>query len=137
MKKLSTLLALCLISAMIWAAPADPQIKGRLIDATSKQVIDFADVLLFKSGDTNPQMHTSPDVKGVFSLQKVKPGTYTLMIRLVGYDIIARENLVISDNTVLNLGDIEMKPLENGLAEVEVVAEKRQLVYKLAASALP
>ncbi|SHF49527.1 Outer membrane receptor proteins, mostly Fe transport [Bacteroides faecichinchillae] len=131
MKKLSTLLALCLISAMIWAAPADPQIKGRLIDATSKQVIDFADVLLFKSGDTNPQMHTSPDVKGVFSLQKVKPGTYTLMIRLVGYDIIARENLVISDNTVLNLGDIEMKPLENGLAEVEVVAEKRQLVYKL------
>ena len=66
-------MALCLISAMIWAAPADPQIKGRLIDATSKQVIDFSDVLLFKSVDNNPQMHTSPDVKGVFRLQKLNP----------------------------------------------------------------
>ena len=52
------------------------------------------------------------------------------MARLVGYDILSKRDIEANGSPV-NLGDLMMKPLEIGIAEVEVVASKRQLVYKL------
>ena len=52
------------------------------------------------------------------------------MARLVGYDILSKRDIEANGSPV-NLGDLMMKPLEVGIAEVEVVASKRQLVYKL------
>lgn len=131
MNKLCMLLTFCLWCAMSYAGQADPQVKGRLIDAESGAAIDFADVFLFRTGETQPVKQTFPDKSGIFGFTDVSDGNYTLMVRLVGYDIYASQPLQITAQARINLGEVRLKPLETGLAEVEVVAEKRQLVYKL------
>lgn len=131
MNKLCMLLTFCLWCVMSYAGQADPQVKGRLIDSESGVAIDFADVFLFRTGETQPVKQTFPDKSGVFGFTDVSDGNYTLMVRLVGYDIYASQPLQITAQVRINLGEVRLKPLETGLAEVEVVAEKRQLVYKL------
>lgn len=51
---------------MIWAQQADYRVKGSLKDAESGQIIDFADVLLFKSNDSKYPLQTTPNNRGQF-----------------------------------------------------------------------
>ena len=92
----------------------------------------FADVLLFREGDVNPVFHALPDRDGTFRIADVKDGKYNLLVRLVGYDLYNRPGIVLDAvSKAVDLGTIAMKPLEVGLAEVEVVAQKKQVIYKL------
>ena len=125
------IVALLCFSLSVSAAPIS-RIKGKIVDAGTNQPLDFADVLLFKKGDSNPVFHALPDRDGSFGIVDVKNGEYSLMIRLVGYDLFTRPDIVLaSSSATVDLGTIAMKPLEVGLAEVEVVAQKKQVIYKL------
>lgn len=125
------LLALLCIHFSLSADPV-PGIKGKIIDAESNQPIDFADVLLFIQGKDNPVSNILPDNNGMFVFDNLNAGNYSLLVRLVGYDVYTYPDIAISSNSaVIDLGIIAMKPLEVGLAEVEVVAQKKQIIYKL------
>jgi hypothetical protein len=125
------IVALLCFSLSVSAAPIS-RIKGKIVDAGTNQPLDFADVLLFKKGDSNPVFHALPDRDGSFGIADVKNGEYSLMIRLVGYDLFTHPDIVLaSSSATVDLGTIAMKPLEVGLAEVEVVAQKKQVIYKL------
>jgi len=117
--------------AMMSAMAQTAQVKGRITEANTGQAIDFADVLLFANGDEQPVAHTLPDGEGRFALDRLAAGNYSLMIRLVGYDIYTKQDIALTATSVADLGVIAMKPLEVGLAEVEVVAQKKQIIYKL------
>lgn len=106
------------------------QIYGRLLDASSREAIDYADIFLYETGNSKPIQQTFPNERGEFRFEQVGKGRYTIMARLVGYDILSKRDIEANGSPV-NLGDLMMKPLEVGIAEVEVVASKRQLVYKL------
>lgn len=106
------------------------QIHGRLLDASSREAIDYADIFLYETGNSKPIQQTFPNERGEFRFEQVGKGRYTIMTRLVGYDILSKRDIEANGSPV-NLGDLMMKPLEVGIAEVEVVASKRQLVYKL------
>lgn len=106
------------------------QIHGRLLDASSREAIDYADIFLYETGNSKPIQQTFPNERGEFRFDQVGKGRYTIMARLVGYDILSKRDIEANGSPV-NLGDLMMKPLEVGIAEVEVVASKRQLVYKL------
>ena len=53
------------------------------------------------------------------------------MVRLMGYDVFTKNDIILDALSPVDLGKFDDEPLEVGIAEVEVVAEKRQLVYKL------
>lgn len=110
---------------------AKEQIKGKIVEASTQTPIDFADVLLFEKGKTQPVSHIIPDTNGQFLFSGIAPGEYTLMVRLVGFDIYTKPDIILSGTTTFDVGVIEMNPLEQGLAEVEVVAQKKQIIYKL------
>lgn len=129
---LGMLIALCMIPSWILAESAHGRVKGLLLDASTGKPIDFADLYLFKDGENNPAYQTFPQESGVFTFLDVKEGTYTFMARLVGYDVFTQSPVEVKNgNAFIDMGRIGLRPLENGLAEVEVVADKRQLVYKL------
>lgn len=125
------LLAFLCLNFSVSAASA-PRIKGKIVDASTNNPIDYADVLLFVKGSEQPVSHTLPDMDGTFRISDLKDGEYTLLIRLVGYDIYSRPDIVLSGSAKeVNVGTVQMKPLEIGLAEVEIVAQKKQVIYKL------
>ncbi|WP_085536694.1 outer membrane beta-barrel family protein [Massilibacteroides vaginae] len=130
-------LALCLLAMLCvvpyaLSEPGAPRLKGKIVDAVTKAPLDFADVLLYSGEESNPSFHVLPDVNGQFIIHNLKDGEYTLLIKLIGYDVYNRTGLVLpASSAVLDLGVIQMKPLEIGLAEVEIVAQKKQVIYKL------
>ncbi len=131
MKKTTCILLALMTSASLWADNSDGNIKGKLLESGTEKVIDYADLFLYKNGvSEKPVMQTFPNEKGEFIFNEVENGTYTLMVRLIGYDIVTVKDIVIN-NEDKYLGNLSMKPLEMGISEVEVVASKRQLVYKL------
>jgi len=121
---------LIFISINLSASPL-PKIEGKIIDLTNNSPIDYADVILFEKGNDKPVSYTLPDIDGKFSFSGIKEGEYTLLIRAVGFDIYSKTNIVLGKETSLQLGTIRLKALEQGLAEVEIVAQKKQVVYKL------
>jgi outer membrane receptor protein involved in Fe transport len=107
-------------------------INGSLVDASSRLAIDMADILLIREGEDLPSYQSLPAPDGSFVLRGVRSGAYTLMVRLIGYDIYSREGIVVGvGQGSTGLGIIPLKPLELGLAEVEVVASRKQIVYKI------
>lgn len=125
------MMTLLCLSYSVMAAPT-PRIKGKIVDANSHKPIDVADVLLFQKGNTNPVYHALPELDGSFGITDVKDGQYSLLIRLIGYDLYSQPEITLTPSSAaVDLGTIALKPLEVGLAEVEVVAQKKQVIYKL------
>lgn len=125
---------LCLLLLTFFAAPAAASpicVAGRLAETGSGKAIDFAEIYLFTGGNVRPARQTLPDEQGGFRLDSVDPGAYTLMIRLIGYDVLTREVALEHSAGTVDLGVLYLTPLENGIAEVDVVAARKQLVYKL------
>lgn len=121
-------LCLCLSA---WSAPGK-QITGQLVDAGSKQAIDFADIILYSITQNKTVAQTLPDANGKFIFSNVSDGEYSLAVKLIGYDFYSGKSFRISpDSPHFNAGVIELKQLEVGIAEVEVVAQKKQIIYKL------
>lgn len=133
MKKFTNCLfvLLCLVF-FAQSLEAAPRIKGQIVESGSQKPIDFADIMLYAKGQTNPVAHVVPDASGRFIINDIKDGEYSLLIKLVGYDVFQKGEIKLSAETsILDLGVIGLKPLEVGLAEVEIVGNKRQIVYKL------
>lgn len=108
------------------------QIKGRIIDSETQEAIDFADVLLFAKGADREMAQALPDDQGNFLLTSIPEGEYSLFVKLLGYDLFTKTDIRLSaSSSSVDLGNIPLKQLEIGLAEVEVVARKKQIIYKL------
>jgi outer membrane receptor protein involved in Fe transport len=106
-------------------------IQGQVVDLADNTPVDYADVILFEKGKEHPVSHTLPNEDGSFRFTGIKEGEYSLIVRAVGYDIFTKTDIVLDKEGVVHLGVIGLKALEQGLAEVEIVAQKRQIVYKL------
>jgi len=126
---LSALLCLVFLSNTLLAVP---RIKGQIVEAGSNKPIDFAEILIYSKGEITTIVHAVPDANGRFVVEELKDGEYSLLIKLMGYDIYNSPELKLSAAiSSIDLGVIQLKPLEVGLAEVLVVAQKRQIIYKL------
>lgn len=109
-----------------------PRIKGMIQEKGTGNPVEFADIILLKKGETAAVSSTLSDAKGSFGLTGVDDGVYSLMIRLIGYDVYTREAITLRPSSpILDLGIIELLPLEVGLSEVVVEGTKRQIIYKL------
>lgn len=104
-------------------------IKGFVYDKASGEPVIFTNVLLEGS-----KIGVQTDVNGYFTFTQLKPGTYTIMTSLIGYDTV---KAVIT----LKPGEVVTKKLFLGqrrqeLKGVEVSARKTENVTKINAGAV-
>ena len=133
-KHILFILFACFIVGSTFARTTEKKgkITGKVIASDTKEIIDFANILLFVDEAKLPTMQTMPNQQGVFTFEALPFQTYTLQIRLLGYEPYTKNKLIINNiNSTFDLGTISLKQLEIGIAEVEVVAHKKQLIYKL------
>ncbi|MEO8577086.1 MAG: TonB-dependent receptor [Gemmatimonadales bacterium] len=95
-------------------ATAAATITGGITDAASGKPVSQAQVVLRES-----ELRASTDLSGRFSLRKVKPGTYTLEVRRIGYEPVVRGDVSVARAERLRL-DITMRPAAFQLSEVTV-----------------
>lgn len=122
MKKILSIVALLVFAISIFAA----EVTGKVIDAGTKQPIDFANVSIM-SGD-NLVTGTVTDEKGTFTLQ-VADGNYTVVVSFMGYSEQRREMTVAGKP--VNLGRIALKEDSKVLQDVEVVGQGSSMRFEL------
>lgn len=99
-------------------------ISGKVIDAVTKQPVDYATVSISKAGSTSPFDGASTDPKGNFTLMNVNPGDYVISVDFMGYKKKIINNLSINNATPnISLGTIALEPIQTQLKSVDIVAK--------------
>ena len=104
MKKLASLLILFIAVAVTTSAQtAKGIIQGILIDANSKEPIEFASVALIPQGKTAPINGCNTEENGSFIITGIKAGNYTLQFSFVGYMTDSRKITVATNDSKVNV----------------------------------
>lgn len=129
MKKLLLTVILSYINILIYAAsPAPVDIKGKITDATTKDIIEFVNISIYDNNG-NLVKGAITDLDGNYIIQDVGKGSYTMKVSYVGYRTVEKKiNVDGNKNMTLNLSMREDTEL---LDEVEIVAEKPQMIFDI------
>ncbi|OSY87467.1 TonB-dependent receptor [Tenacibaculum holothuriorum] len=107
---------------------AQVTIKGKVLEQTSNQPLEFATVILTDSKTNKIIAGETTNENGQYTI-KTKKGTYTIKVEFIGFKNKSIENITLSNNqtipTFFLVEDAEK------LDEVEVTAEKSTTEYKL------
>jgi ferric enterobactin receptor len=103
-------------------------ISGRVLDAQSKQPIEFTTIALLKDTSKKPVDGTITDKKGVFALKNIPSGLYRINVTSLGYREVTIQRNVVQDFTI---GDILLQSESKQIGDVTVTARKQVIDYKL------
>ncbi len=115
MKRLLSLLLFCNITISFLLAQLVHQVKGTVIDKSSRQPLEFINVMIVglnKGGVTNAE--------GKFSIGQVPPGIYRLQASAIGYKTVTTPEYILSTRD-LHI-QIEMEENQTELEGVTVTA---------------
>ena len=113
MKRLLSLLLFCNITISFLLAQPVHQVKGTVIDKSSRQPLEFINVMIVglnKGGVTNAE--------GKFSIGQVPPGIYRLQASAIGYKTVTTPEYILSTRDL----QIEMEENQTELEGVTVTA---------------
>ena len=108
------------------------KITGKVIDAITKVVVDYATIGIYKQGSTSPFNGASTDPKGNFKIDNIPAGEYTIKVDFLGYKQLTVEHLVISATAKsLSVGSLSISPVQNQLKGVTVTANAPTVENKI------
>jgi outer membrane cobalamin receptor len=140
---LTTISVLFLFIASVLAQPANGQgqggnmpkigvLSGKVIDEGSKSPVEFASVILYSVKDSSMVSGTITDASGSFSLQDLPMGKFYADVKFIGYEHMIIDDIrIFPKQPVVNLGTINLKVTAEEIGEVNVVADRTQIQYKL------
>ena len=100
---LVALLMLCIGTSSLYAQQTST-ISGVVTDANDGQPLAGATILLSVSGQTGIVGGDAADINGGYSIQSVAPGSYTLVVRYLGYNEYESDvNVTAGQNVTLNV----------------------------------
>ncbi|HEY1038480.1 MAG TPA: outer membrane beta-barrel family protein [Bacteroidia bacterium] len=104
--------------------PSIGRLYGKLVDAKTKEPVEFASVALFLFGKDSAIAGVLTKQNGDFSLDNLPVGGFKLRIQFLGYKTIEQKIFINFAKLEQDLGDIKLEPDETLLQEATVVAEK-------------
>lgn len=106
-----------------------PSLRGRVTDAATGAAIEYADVVVTDAENRTVAMTTVRN--GTFEIGHVREGRFAVTVMLVGYVPYESGELDFKDGCTVDLGEVRLSMIENGLEEVVVRGERSKIVYKL------
>ncbi|WP_162098592.1 outer membrane beta-barrel family protein [Melioribacter roseus] len=128
---MKNLLFLILLGISQVIAQSGGKLTGRVLDASTRNPLEFANLVLFNAADSTQYSGTVTDKNGNFLIEKIRPGKYYLRISFIGYDNRFINDLTIKPNTTLDLGIIEISPRTVGINDVVVSGERAPISYEI------
>lgn len=113
------------------AAAPDYAIKGKLVNASTSEPVEFATVSIFNESDSSLVTGGLTDVSGIFNVP-VKPGQYYLRFQFMGFEEVKISNVEVSrESPIYNAGNVRISENETLLDEVVVQGERTQMEMTL------
>ncbi len=116
------------------AAPVagNSKIVGVVLDAETQKPVEFATVALTPANSDKPLDGTVCDDQGKFTITKVAPGTYNLVVTFIGYETQTVKDIVVPDKKdEINVGVIKIGTGAKLLNEVVVEGQKALIEEKV------
>ncbi|WP_229317559.1 TonB-dependent receptor [Larkinella sp. C7] len=135
---ISSLLLTGQVAAQSAASPADPikpgisagspkgnaKITGYAVDSTLTKAVEFANVALYETSTGKLVDGTVANEKGKFSLTRIAPGTYRLLISFLGYNTRTVDNIILTVGQTKDIGVVRLSTSTRTLNEVTVAGKK-------------
>ena len=125
MKKTFTLL---LLSLLCFSGFAQKSVQGKVQDKKDDGAIESATIRLLSAKDSSLIQGGFTDVKGEFSLSRVKNGNYIIEVRYLGY-MNSTRNFTVQDKNVI-LKTIYIAEAQKNLKEVVVSGMAAQMAVR-------
>lgn len=107
-------------------------ITGQIIDAQTKQKIEYCNIVLIRFRDSSMAGGTITNKEGRFILDNVPPGFYRLRASYIGYQTRTIDSVrVFPQNLNIDLGVIALDEKSIDLSNVVVVGEKEVIINNL------
>ncbi len=107
-------------------------VTGKIIEAKSKDPMEFASVALYREKDSTLVTGGISGPDGSFTLKDVPNGSYYLEANFMGYNKKLISGIRISSkNSVYETGSVSLVEATQNLDEVEVVADQARVEYKI------
>jgi len=126
MKKILVIASLLLIFTL--SSFAQRSIQAMVFDGKNGLPIEMGAIRLLQSSDSTFIQGCTTDSKGNFTLNKVKPGVYNLIVSMVGY-VNYNQKITMANKDII-LKTIQLKEDAHLLGEVEVRGTAAQMVVK-------
>ena len=123
MKHFLILLSFLAIANFAFSAPSKGDLKGKIIDKTTGEALEFVTVTVL---DTTQKIvtGTTSNEKGEFSLKNIPAGQYRFVVSSIGYTNVEQSFDITSENAVVSFEKIELTPDATQLEEVVVSARR-------------
>ena len=111
------------------AAPKENgKITGRVIDSLTKQNIDYATISVFVAGKDQPVNGTTTNQRGVFTVDNLTPGTYTLVVDFIGYTKKTIQNITITNVNPAFTTGVVFLPKTTGVLQGVTVSTQAKII---------
>ncbi|MDR3627042.1 MAG: outer membrane beta-barrel family protein [Ignavibacteriaceae bacterium] len=140
MRKFSLTIIILFLNIIVLAQQSNRQapgnfqgtIKGKVIDISTSQPIDYANITLFNPKDSTVVNGTVSDETGVFNISQVNPGRYYAKVTFIGYKTNTIKSVVVTPKkSIVDLGTISLTSSAVKLGEVVVKGDKDMVVTNL------
>lgn len=130
--KFTLMLTLLLGFSASMLAQGTQTVKGRVLDADSKEPLPGVTVILKISAE-NKSGSTTDDL-GYFQITNVPIGRHSLSVEFVGYEQVVLNNILVGSGKEVNL-NIDMQEATSSLKEAVVVARDKRSTFNELATA--
>ncbi|KAA5547962.1 outer membrane beta-barrel family protein [Adhaeribacter rhizoryzae] len=114
------------------ALKGNSRITGTVVDATNQQPVGFATITLADPNTGKPLDGALADDKGKFTIAKIGPGNYRVIISFIGYETRNIDGVKINDrNDDVNLGAVKINTSATALKEVQVQGQRAIIEEKV------
>ena len=106
-------------------------VKGRVVEALTATPMGYANVAIFSAADSTVAGGIMTADNGSFEIKNLLPGKYYLSVNFIGY---AKKTLplqIASTKPITDIGTIKLITTDQKIDEVEVVAEKQRVEFKI------
>ncbi|MDB5157477.1 MAG: Ferric enterobactin receptor precursor [Mucilaginibacter sp.] len=131
MKRLYFLFSL-IISFITVNAQTNGRINGKIIDADTKQPVEYVTVSLFKTGEASPFNGSVSDSKGNFTINNIANGEYSIRVDFMGYMPATIDHVIINSSShTVSLNTISLATAQTQLKSVNIIGKTPMVENKI------
>lgn len=106
-------------------------VRGKVIEAETDAPMGYANVAIFAAADSTVAGGIMTSDNGAFELKNLAPGKYYLSVNFIGFAKKTIQLQITPAKPVIDLGTIKLVSTDQKIKEVEVVAEKQRVEFKI------